>query len=181
MACRSAVRSIRRTVVTLPSGDVCSRSQRAAQRLSPLQRTPMSLPDMPVSANRCVSVCVCTIITAKNKNDNQKVIYIILASMFFRMVWCLLWSQRSCLTETTTCCAASTSQRRLVHDVWQSVKPPAVKHFLIRLYFEARGVIKMPLHDLGPGCCVQGSLRSPRVPGGHPAEAQHGHSWTLLH
>lgn len=32
----------------------------------------------------------------------------------------------------------------------------------------------------GPGCCVQGSVRPPRLPGGNPAEAQHGHSWTLV-
>lgn len=34
---------------------------------------------------------------------------------FTRMAWYLLWSLRSCLTETTTCSVASTSQKRLVH------------------------------------------------------------------
>lgn len=54
MASLSVVPSIRRTVVTLPSGDVCSKSQMAARQLLPLQRMPMSSPDMPVSANRYV-------------------------------------------------------------------------------------------------------------------------------
>lgn len=54
MACRSDVPSTRKTAATLLSGGVCWRSLMAARQLSPLQKTPMSSPDMPVSANRCV-------------------------------------------------------------------------------------------------------------------------------
>lgn len=54
MACLSAAPSTRRTAVISPSGGVSSRSRTAARRLSPSQRTPMSLPDTPASARWCV-------------------------------------------------------------------------------------------------------------------------------
>lgn len=44
-----------------------------------------------------------------------------------RTAWCPLWSQRSCLTETTTCSAASMWQRRWVHCLFwtnQLIFPP---------------------------------------------------------
>lgn len=83
------------------------------------------------------------------------------------MAWFPLWSQKSCLMETMTCSGASTSQRRLVHATTSTCSPGW------------RCVRDAP-SCLGPGCSVQGSVWSPRVPGGHTAEAQHGHCRTLL-
>lgn len=124
MASQSAVPSTRRTVVTLPSGGVCSRSRMAAHQLSALQRTPMSLPDMPVSANRCVCAAMfSTEITELIvlKNIGWELVTLNVTFMYStRMAWCLLWSQRSSLTENMTCCVASMSQRRLVRHLWRS-------------------------------------------------------------
>lgn len=52
MGCRSAAPSIKRMVVTLPSGGACSRSQMAAPRLLPLRRMPTCWPDTLASVNR---------------------------------------------------------------------------------------------------------------------------------
>ena len=47
-------------------------------------------------------------------------------------------------------------------------------------YISLHNGIQMFLVLLGPSCSVQGSVRPPCVPGRDPAEAQHGHSRTLL-
>lgn len=39
----------------------------------------------------------------------------------------------------------------------------------------------MPVHYWeGSSCCLQGSVWPPRLPWGHPAQAQYGYRWTLL-
>lgn len=61
MGCRSAAPSIKRMVVTLPSGGACSRSQIAAPRLLPLRRTPTCWPDTLASVNRWSLHCSLTV------------------------------------------------------------------------------------------------------------------------
>lgn len=111
MASWSVVLSTRRMGVTLPSGGACSRSPTAAHPLLPLQRTQMSLPDMPASVNRCVCVHIIfsTVKAIRVSTSTELFIFI-----FFRLGWYPLWSQRSCLMATTTCSAANMWRKRFV-------------------------------------------------------------------
>lgn len=68
-------------------------------------------------ASICQQVCVRHSLHRKDSLINiiGKFYMFQLTLMFsIRMAWCLLWSQRFCLTEPTTCCAASMSLKRLV-------------------------------------------------------------------
>lgn len=74
-------------------------------------------------ASICQQVCVCVCGHGlKMANQHVSLFRIFQCRLLFstRMVWCPLWSQRSCSMETTICSAASTSQRRLVQSTSSS-------------------------------------------------------------
>ena len=163
MGCQSAVPSIKRMAVTLPSGGVSWRSRTAAPQLSPLRRTPMCSPDTLASASRWGATADLVKVTKWSAS------YVV-AHICRSAEW------------TGANCGARDPSR------WRP-RPAAlpVRHRKGRFgnvqQWSGCWSWRHQIHllCLGASGRLQGSVWPPRLPGGNPAEAQHGDCRTRLH
>lgn len=165
MGCRSAANSIKRMVATSPSGGVSSRSLMAAPRLSPLRRTPTCSPDTLASVSRWSSAGATAAVP--KWTASHLLLHVSISTertgAYRGARDPSRWRPRSAALPVRH------RKGRFQRNVEQSVS-----------CWSCCGDKTCPL-CLGASSCLQGPVRSPRVPGGNTAEAQHGDCRARLH